>query len=248
MKKISEEDRTFLKEYDADKYEHPSVAVDMLVFTTDMPYKLELLLIKRGNHPYKHCWAIPGGFVGKYESLDGAAKRKLMEETSIGNVHMEQLYTFGKVNRDPRTRVISTAYMALVPKNKLKVQAGNNVADAMWFGVSLQEGKVKFEKDISLAFDHEEIIEMAVARLQGKLSYTDIALNLIRDQERFTIFELQQIHESILNKKLDTSNFRRYFKNRYLDRGAVKETGEKCMEFGHRPSKYYKICDDSCLL
>lgn len=136
----------FLKTYDASKYERPSVTVDMLIFTvTDeerknyrkLPEKvLKLLMIKRGDHPYIGQWALPGGFVNIDESIDEAARRELREETNIDNIYMEQLYTWGDVGRDPRTRVISTSYMSLVDSHTLDVKAADDAEDAKWFTVS----------------------------------------------------------------------------------------------------------------
>ncbi|AIQ18161.1 ADP-ribose pyrophosphatase [Paenibacillus sp. FSL H7-0357] len=136
----------FLKTYDAGVYERPSVTVDMLIFTVmereqDNYRKLsekslQLLLIQRGEHPYLGQWALPGGFVGVHESLDEAARRELFTETNIDNIYMEQLYTWGEVQRDPRMRVISCSYMTLVDRTALNVQAGDDAADAAWFEVS----------------------------------------------------------------------------------------------------------------
>lgn len=239
-KKISKKDKEFLKSYDASKYERPSVTVDMLIFTVDIKKGLELLLIKRKNPPFKDAWAIPGGFVEMKESLDEAAARELKEETGIKKLHMEQLYTFGEVDRDPRTRVISVAYLALVPKDKLKVKAGDDAADAKWYGVALSEGRLTFDQDIELAFDHENIIMLAIERLRGKLSYTDIATNLVGDKERFTIYELQKINEAILGRDLNAANFRRSFIMNYLNKDLAEETGEECREHS-RASKYYRL-------
>ena len=135
----------FLKNYDSSKYEKPSVTVDVLIFTilnkkTDNYRKLDdkklsLLLVKRGGHPFKGKWAIPGGFVNMNESLEEGAKRELKEETNVENVYLEQLYTYGDVNRDPRTRVISSVYMALVNSDRLNVKAGDDASDAKWFNI-----------------------------------------------------------------------------------------------------------------
>jgi ADP-ribose pyrophosphatase YjhB (NUDIX family) len=135
----------FLREYDAGKFERPSVTVDMLIFTVvneeeenyrKLPEKvLKLLMVKRGDHPFIDKWALPGGFVSVKESLDDAARRELRAETNVDNVYMEQLYTWGDVGRDPRTRVISCSYMALADSTKLNVVAGDDAADARWFNI-----------------------------------------------------------------------------------------------------------------
>lgn len=153
----------FLKAYDPGKFERPSVTTDMLIFTVmeqessnyrKLPEKaLKLLMIKRGDHPYIGWWALPGGFVGMDESLDQGALRELKEETNIDNIYMEQLYTWGDVGRDARTRIISTAYLALVDSEALKVKAGDDADDAKWFDVSyklFQEQKTVTEKGYNL--------------------------------------------------------------------------------------------------
>ena len=143
----------FLKNYKPGDYERPSVTVDMVLFTLDdeeeedlkkVPKKkLKVLLIKRNNHPFMGCWAIPGGFVDIDENIESAVYRELKEETNIDNVYLEQLYTWGDVNRDPRMRVISTSYMALVNKNNLNAKAGDDAEDVAWFEIS----KNLIEKD-----------------------------------------------------------------------------------------------------
>ena len=171
-------EKEFLKIYDAGKYERPSVTVDMLIFTIKNKFKdnyrklpqkeLKVLMIKRGDHPYIGQWALPGGFVNFDESLDVAAKRELKEETNIDNVYMEQLYTWGDVNRDPRTRIISASYMALVDSSLLDVKAGDDADDAKWFNIHteiLKEIKTNIENGyteekfvkLTLSSDSEEI-------------------------------------------------------------------------------------------
>ena len=127
---ITDKDREFLKTYDVSQYDRPSVTVDILIFTVDIRQGLKLLLIKRKHPPFQGCQAVPGGFVNMDESLDEAAARELAEETGIRGLHMEQLYTFGSVNRDPRTRVISVTYFALVPSDKLNLVAADDAAEA----------------------------------------------------------------------------------------------------------------------
>lgn len=155
-------EQEFLRHYDAGIYERPSVTVDMLIFTVfdkeqdnyrKLPEKaLQLLLIKRGEHPFLGQWALPGGFVSMHESLEEAAQRELLSEANIGNVYMEQLFTWGDVDRDPRTRVISTSYMALVDRTALDVKAGDDAADACWFEVDC---RLVQEKKTMLADGYE---------------------------------------------------------------------------------------------
>jgi len=278
----------FLKTYDASKYERPSVTVDMLIFTvTDeekknyrkLPEKaLKLLMIKRGDHPYIGQWALPGGFVNMNESLDEAARRELKEETNIDNIYMEQLYTWGDVGRDPRTRVISTSYMSLVDSQILNVKANDDADDAKWFTVSCklyQEQKtvtkdgyvlqrlfnlklineeeelsatVKVAKTVQnrittiereiveshgIAFDHAKVIQYGIERLRNKIEYTDIAFNLM--PELFTLTQLQQVYEIILDTELLKANFRRKIS------GMVIETNEYTKDSGHRPSKLFRF-------
>lgn len=255
---LSAEDRDFVEHYNPGDYDRPSVTADILIFTVD-PAKgsLELLMIKRKNPPFRDYWALPGGFVNMDESLEEGARRELFEETGVKDVHLEQLYTFGDVGRDPRMRVITVAYFALVPKALLKPKAGDDAAETKWFTVSLDaEGCVRLDREYALptganvglsgnavkvAFDHTNVIRLAVERLQGKLNYSDIALSLLADKNRFSIYELQKIHEAILNRRLDPANFRRSFFLNYLDKDLVEDTGEDCREYSRRASHYYKL-------
>lgn len=169
----------FLKEYSSDVYKKPSLTVDMLIFTVmeeeNNNYRklaeksLKILLVKRGNHPYMGDWALPGGFVSIDEDLDDAALRVLRKETNIDNIYMEQLYTWGEVNRDPRTRVISSSYMALVDSSSLSIKAGNNEEDARWFNI---EYKLISENllDIDNGDSFEEIVEIKLLNNSEELS------------------------------------------------------------------------------
>jgi len=278
----------FLAAYDASKFERPSMSVDMLIFTvTDekkenyrkLPEKvLRLLMIKRADHPYIGQWALPGGFIQMDESVEEGALRELKEETNIDNIYMEQLYTWGDVDRDPRTRVISVSYMALVDSSNLDVRANDDADDAKWFTVSCNlyqeqktltekgyilqrlfnlrlsneednisaviktvktvEGKIsRTEREVvesnGIAFDHAKIIEYAIERLRNKIEYTDIAFNLM--PERFTLTELQQVYEVILDRELLKANFRRKIAD------MVIETNEYTKDAGHRPSKLFRF-------
>lgn len=169
----------FLKNYQAGSYERPSVTVDMLIFTVMEQHQdnyrklaeksLQLLLIQRGEHPFLGQWALPGGFVGINESVEDAARRELYSETNIDNIYMEQLYTWGDVERDPRMRVISCSYMALVDRKSLTVQAGDDAADAAWFEVSyhvLETRREMVEHDIR----QETLVEITLENEQNKLS------------------------------------------------------------------------------
>ncbi|MNE36420.1 bifunctional nicotinamide mononucleotide adenylyltransferase/ADP-ribose pyrophosphatase [compost metagenome] len=171
----------FLQNYDAGVYERPSVTVDMLIFTVmeqeQNNYRklseksLQLLLIKRGQHPYLGQWALPGGFVSINESIEDAARRELYTETNIDNIYMEQLYTWGDVKRDPRMRVISCSYMALVDRTTLNVQAGDDAADAAWFEVTHQLVETN-RTELEQGYELEKIIRITLHNEQTSLTGT----------------------------------------------------------------------------
>lgn len=242
---IEEKDLNFLKSYDIREFERPSVTVDILIFSMNSQTRtLQVLLIQRDIPPFEGKWALPGGFVGFRESLETAARRKLLEETGIEDIPLEQLYTFGDVDRDPRTRVISVAYFALVPGTHLNPAAGAGAQKAELIDICCRDGQIRIGEGIELAFDHRKILETAIRRLQGKLSYTLIAFRLLKDKNRFAIYELQKIHEAILGQELDTANFRRMFHSMYVNPGLVQATGEECREYSRRASQYYRFCGD----
>ena len=248
-KLVTKEEKAFLEKYDASSYERPSVTTDIVIFTLDPSDELNILLIKRGEHPYKDCWAIPGGFLrsGK-ESLDEAAARELKTETNIDNVYLKQLYTFGSPARDPRTTVISVAYMALVPKDQLDIHAGDDAKDAKLFKIKYDVNGIIFyneevtitEKD--LAFDHSEIVKMGITRLRNRIDYEDDAFNLLRDKNEFTISELKRIHETIKNKSLDLPNFRKTFLRDYVSSGKVVDIEKTVISKG-KPARLYKLIE-----
>lgn len=211
--------------YDVNQYERPSVSVDVVMMTLRQR-DLQVLLVKRRSWPYEGMWSIPGGFVNMDESLEAAAKRELQEETNVEDVYLEQLYTFGDPGRDPRTRVITVVYFALLDAARLQVKAASDAADVGWFSVyRLPE----------LAFDHAKILEYVLSRLRGKLDYTNIAFSLLAEQ--FTLHELQQVYEIILHRKLDKRNFRK----KILSTDILEDTGAKKMEGTHRPARLYRF-------
>lgn len=244
-------EQQYLQNYDPSEFRRPSVTVDILIFTIE-DKKLKLLLIRRNMHPYMGKWAIPGGFLQMEESADEAAARRIREEAGVENVHLEQLYTFSAVNRDPRTRVISIAYLATVPFGKLKFHAGTGAEEAALFTVSgLSEeslsltspgGEVITGQD--LAFDHSEIIRCAVQRMRGKLDYTELAFGFLEDPSAFSLSELRLIHEAILDRKLDIGNFRRTIKREYEATGRIKERSVEKGSVG-RPAMLYTYQSDS---
>mgnify|MGYP002713073370 CR=1 FL=1 len=207
------------------EYPHPAVTVDIVIFTLSAD-QLKLLLIRRGGDPFRGHWALPGGFVNMDESLEKAARRELEEETGVAGVYLEQLYTFGKPDRDPRERVITVAYYALVPAEMLNVQAASDAEAVAWFGL----GELP-----ELAFDHREIVSMAHERLVAKLDYSTIAFQFLNDS--FTLGELQNIYQTIRREQVDKRNFRKWA----LALDQIEETGELRRDGAHRPAKLYRI-------
>lgn len=207
------------------QYPHPAVTTDVALFTL-REQQLQLLLIKRGNEPHAGSWALPGGFLEIDEDLEECAKRELEEETGISGVYLEQLYTFGNPKRDPRERVISVTYYALIPSNRLQLKASSDAADAAWFSL---------ERLPELAFDHDEIIELARNRLAAKMTYSTIAFQFM--PETFTLSELQSVYEILRNEPLDKRNFRKWM----LSLDLIQETGEMRRNGSHRPAKTYRV-------
>jgi 8-oxo-dGTP diphosphatase len=208
-------------------YPRPAVTVDMILFAFQND-QLTVLLIRRTHDPFGGKWALPGGFVHETEDLIDAAQRELLEETNVSNVYLEQLFTFGEPNRDPRTRVITVAYFALLSAEEAaqqRIRSGDDAGDARWWNIyNLPE----------LAFDHERILEYALQRLRWKLEWT--ALGFLLLPKAFTLSELQRVYETVLNEPLDKRNFRR----KILAADVLEETGN--MRAGdHRPAKLYRF-------
>jgi 8-oxo-dGTP diphosphatase len=217
------------QDYDPSNYDRPSVTVDVVIFSL-VGEDLQVLLVKRKYAPFANMWAIPGGFVRMEESLEEAATRELAEETGVTDVYMEQLYTFGRPNRDPRTRVITIAYFALVPHDAIQHRPGDDAAETGWFSMfDLPE----------LAFDHLEILEYALTRLRYKLEYTAVGFRLLPDV--FTLSELQRAYEIILGEKLDKRNFRR----KILASDILEDTARKKRDGEGRPAKLYTYKEDA---
>lgn len=206
-------------------YPHPAVTVDVVIFTI-RDRQLKLLLVKRAGEPYRGKWALPGGFVHLEESLDAGASRELEEETGVSGVFLEQLYTFGKPGRDPRERVITVAYYALVPSDKLQIRAATDAEAVGWFGM---------DELPELAFDHAEIVAMAHQRLVAKLDYSTIAYQFM--PELFTLSELQEVYEIILRQEMDKRNFRKWV----LALEQIEETEEERRGGIHRPARLYRV-------
>ena len=271
MEKIYSSEEEFLKDYDSSNFEKLSMTTDILIFSvsneevdnyrkTDKK-KMSILLVKRDNYPFKDKWCLPGGFIRIDEDLDEAPKRILKTETNVDNIYLEQLYTFGSVKRDPRMRVVSTSYIALIDKNRLNNKLSKN---ACWFDITFYEEtnnivditldngtttisfkiekilreqttdrySFKIVKNDSLAFDHPLVILSGIERLKNKIEYTDIVFNMM--PEYFTLGELQQVYEVILGKKLLDPAFRRIIANKVEKTTKMKTGG------GHRPSYLFK--------
>ena len=270
MKEYTSEEE-FLKDYNPNDFDTLSMTSDIIVFSvsseTQENYRktdkksMSVLLVKRDNYPFKDKWCLPGGFIKIDEDLDEAPKRILKSETNLDNIYLEQLYTFGAVKRDPRMRVISTSYMALIDKNRLNDSLSEN---ASWFDITLFEENnniidlildngekqivLKIEKVLrdkttdrysfkvlnnnDLAFDHAEVILSGLERLKNKIEYTDIVFNMM--PEYFTLGELQQVYEVILNKKLLDPAFRRIIEPK------VEKTDKMRTGSGHRPSVLFR--------
>ncbi|CAN5664091.1 NUDIX domain-containing protein [soil metagenome] len=205
-------------------YPRPAVTTDVVLFTIDAE-RLRVLLVRRGGDPFRGCWAFPGGFIELDEDLIDGARRELAEETGVTGVYLEQLYTFGTPNRDPRGRVISVVYYALAPEGRVSVRAGSDAAAVQWFPVNELP---------PLAFDHDEILAMTKVRLATKLGYSTIALQLM--PEKFTLSELQSVYEVVLGRTIDKRNFRK----RMLAVGSIEPCQAWLRRGNHRPARLYR--------
>jgi 8-oxo-dGTP diphosphatase len=208
-------------------YEYPrgALTVDCVVFGLD-DQELKVMLIQRGVAPFKGKWALPGGFVRLDETLDEAARRELEEETGLRDIFLEQLYTFGAIDRDPRERVVSVAHYALINLSEHQVHAASDASAAAWFGVH----------DVpSLAFDHADILQMALERLRGKVRYKPIGFELL--PKKFTLSQLQRLYELVLERELDKRNFRK----RVLAMGLLIELDEVEQDVAHRAARLYRF-------
>ena len=271
--KIYKSEEEFLKDYDSNAFEKLSVTADILILSVAdeetgnyrklSEKKFSVLLVKRNTYPFKDKWCLPGGFVGYNEDLEDAARRILKNETNLENIYIEQLYTFGTPNRDPRMRVLSTSYMSLIDKNRLDTKLAKNAA---WFNITLLEDKdsiyvtldneietINFvikkvlrdkstdrydyivDKNDKIAFDHAKIIVSGISRLKNKIEYTDIVFNMM--PRYFTLGELQQVYEVILGKKLLAPAFRRIIADK------VRKTDKMQTGGGHRPSQLFEYND-----
>ena len=271
MKSNYASEEEFLKNYDSSIYDKLSMTADILILSVSskdsINYRktdkkmMSILLVKRDEYPSKDKWCLPGGFLDpKTETLEECARRVLKRETNLSNIYLEQLYTFDRIDRDPRLRVVSTSFVALIDKEQLT----DEVKNASWFDIidikehnnivtmTLSNGetiidfkikKVLREKTTDrydfisvenkdIAFDHDLVILTGIERIRNKASYTDVVFNMM--PEYFTLGELQQVYEVILNKKLLDPAFRRIIAKKTIKTEKMK-TGE-----GHRPSYLFK--------
>lgn len=233
---LGQTEKEFLESYDPGDYDRPSATVDILLFSVDPELNdLKILLVKRKNHPFIDCWALPGGFVDMNESAYEAANRELKEETNLEGIYLEQLYTYTQPKRDPRMRVIDIAYVALTSMDT--AVAGDDAADTAWFSITMDDekmvlfneernvlirytlenkifesGKITYrnlvptlQTEDSLAFDHNLIILDGIARIRNKAEYSDVIFNLM--DEEFTLPDLQRVYELVLGHSLYKKNF-----------------------------------------
>lgn len=246
-------EKAFLAAYDPSAFERPSVAVDVALLSV-VDGALFTLLLQRSEHPFKGRWSLPGGFVRVDESLDAAARRLLADKGKLNGVFLEQLMTFGDPRRDPRMRVVSVAYYALVDRRRFEDAALGSpdlvVAriDVPWEGetggpvdVGVGLGASGATSRASLAFDHAEILGTAVKRIRGKLDYSPIGFQLLGDT--FTLLDLQRVHETVLGRPLNKDSFRR----RMLASGQLEATGEMESDVGHRPAELYRFVKRSAV-
>lgn len=205
-------------------YPHPALTTDIVLFTV-CDKSLQVLLIRRGNEPFAGEWALPGGFVGIGEDLEDCAQRELAEETGVADLYLEQLFTFGRPDRDPRERVVSVTYLGLAPPDRLQPRAGDDASETGWFDL---------DRLPALAFDHAEIIALARQRLLAKLEYSTIGFRLL--PEAFTLSELQRLYEILRGTSLDKRNFRKWI----LGLGELTDTGRQRRNGNHRPARIYR--------
>lgn len=201
------------------------LAVDIVLFGY-AAQQLQLLLIRRKYAPFAEGWALPGGFVHEEEDLETAVARELREEAGVADVYLEQLYTFGGVGRDPRSRVVSVAYYGLVKPEQFTLAATTDSLEAKWF---------RLENLPALAFDHAAIIRVAHQRLQAKVTYQPVGFELLPD--KFLFSDLQRLYETLLGRELDRRNFRK----KMLSFGIVEDTGEKQQHVAHRAGGLFRF-------
>ena len=214
------------------EYPRPALTVDCIIFGLDAQQELKVMLIQRNIPPFQGQWAIPGGFVRVDETLEAAALRELQEETGIHHIFLEQLYTFGGLKRDPRDRTVTVAYFALINLVEQKIQASTDARAAEWFAIS---------NIPQLAFDHNQILQVAIARLRSKIRYEPIGFELL--PQNFSLSQLQRLYETVLDRPLDKRNFRK----KILGMDLLIDTGKVEHNVAHRAAKLYKFDENKYL-
>jgi 8-oxo-dGTP diphosphatase len=239
---MTRKDKAFLASYDPAAFERPSVTVDLVLMSV-LGGALHALLTRRAQPPAEGKWALPGGFVRMDESLDAAARRVLHDKAHIAAAFLEQLYTFGAVDRDPRTRIVTVAYYALLPAARFEKALEDapelalaSIATA-WKGETggRAEAHGANGERLGLAFDHADILGLAVKRLRGKLDYSQVGFELLPAQ--FTLRALQDVHEAILGVRFNKPAFRR----RMLDKGVLEPTGLREQGVTFRPAELFRF-------
>ena len=237
MANITPED-AFLNDYDPAAFDRPSVAVDLVLLGIHAG-RLSALLVERDQPPQAGRWALPGGFVGIEESLDAAAIRVLRDKAGLADAHLEQLYTFGAIDRDPRMRVVSVAYLALLTEDAVAAaSAGARITPAAIDGDPLVATRADGE-DLPLAFDHAAILTRARDRLRGKIDYSDIAFAFL--PPAFTLRALQEVHEAVLGIRLNKPAFRRRMLDRVVGGRRLVATGMREADASHRPAELFRL-------
>jgi len=207
------------------KYRYAVIATDVAIFTVQDD-QLKVLLIKMKKEPYTGMWALPGGLVKPKESVEDGAERVLREKTGVKRAYLEQLATFGRVDRDPFGRVVSVAYLALIPSRRLKLRTTKEYGDIAWWLVNDMP---------ELAYDHEEMFSVALEQLKSRLEYSNIAFSLL--PREFGLTDLQHLYEVILDQEIDKRNFRK----RVLQGNLLKSTGRKRKGEANRPAELYRF-------
>jgi 8-oxo-dGTP diphosphatase len=202
------------------------VSVDAVVFGYDQEHGISLLLIKRRYDPFQKMWALPGGLVLNGESIDDAVNRELKEEAGIDVNYLEQLYTFGAPDRDPRNQVVSVAYFGLVRPKDFQISAQTDAEDVAWFSV---------KKLPRLAFDHKKIIDMALRRLRGKITYEPVGFELL--EKEFPFSDLESLYQTLLDQDID----RRNFKKKIMSLGILEETDSTIQRKAGRPARLFRF-------